>query len=144
MSNSICPICGAPLPPGSTCEDLFNAAQFREIEDPAYYAVHHLSVPCYMLQHNNYSRRGWTAVRDLLSRFVEENLDPQTARHEIQQSPQGSQRGWSLTRGEKHPGVATIRWTRTVADLRLDSPDHYCADVRAWARSILEDSRQIL
>jgi hypothetical protein len=144
MSLSSCPTCGAPLPLGQTCEDLFNAAQFREIEDPAFYTVHHLSVPCYMLQHNIYSLPGWTAVRDLLRRFVEENLDPQTARREIQQAPQGSQRGWSLTRGEKHPAVAAIRWTRTVADLRLDSAEHYRADVLAWARSILQDSRDIL
>jgi hypothetical protein len=141
--NNRCPTCGASLPPNHTCEDLFNAAQFQETEDPAYYAVHHLSVPCYMLQHNTYTRRGWIAVRHLLRRFVEEDLDPGTARQEIHQTPQGSQRSWSLTRGEKHPAVAGIHWTRTVADMRLDSASHYCADVLAWAKSILEDSQHI-
>ena len=48
----ICPACGATFPTDETCEDRFNVSQVREVEEPAYYAVHQLSVPAYMLQHN--------------------------------------------------------------------------------------------
>jgi hypothetical protein len=136
-------MCGAALPEGVTCEEVYFAGQAQEQADPAYYTVHHLSVPCYMLQHNAYSARGWRAVRDLLRRFVEEGLTPEQARQEMQGQAAGSRKGWSLTRGEKLAGVAEIHWSRTVADVRLDSPEHYCADVLAWARSILEDTREI-
>jgi hypothetical protein len=49
-----CPECGATYNTDETCEDRFNASQAQELADPAYYAVHHVSVPCFMLQHNRY------------------------------------------------------------------------------------------
>jgi hypothetical protein len=58
-----CPQCGATFSTDETCEDRFNAGQAREMTDPASLAVHHLSVPCFMLQHNHYSREGWIRVR---------------------------------------------------------------------------------
>jgi hypothetical protein len=59
------------------CSDRFNATQIKEVENPtSYYAVHHLSVPCYTLQHNAYARDGWLAVRRLLYQFVYEASRP--------------------------------------------------------------------
>jgi hypothetical protein len=54
------------------------------------------------------------------------------------------QRTWSITRGPKLAGVESIAWTRTIADVRLDTAEHYCADVRAWAESILVDSAALV
>ena len=79
-----CPQCGAIYPQDETCLDRFNLSQSMELDDPAYYAVHHLSVPCYMLQHNAYSREGWLEVRTLLSKFVHEGWTPDMARRQIQ------------------------------------------------------------
>ena len=53
-----CPQCGAAYSADETCEDRFNAGLAQELTDPAYYAVHHLFVPCFMLQHNRYSQDG--------------------------------------------------------------------------------------
>jgi hypothetical protein len=53
-------------------------------------------------------------------------------------------RTWSLTKGARLPGVETIAWTRTIADVRLDTAALYCADVRRWAESVLADSEQLV
>lgn len=134
----ICPQCGAVTPNGLSCREVFNAGQILEFEHASYGAVHHLSVPAYMLQHNLYSDRGWLAVRELLDRFVHHGLTPEMARREIHADRGG--RDWSLTRGPKLAGVAGLGWSMTIADVRMDSPEHYCADVRRWAEQVLADT----
>jgi hypothetical protein len=114
------------------------------MENPAAFPVHHLSVPTYMLQHNAYTREGWLSVRDLLRQFVEDGLPPSEARRRGRLQVDGGQRSWSFTRGPKLPGVEQIHWTMTVAEVRLDSPEHYCADVRRWAASVLADSAAVV
>lgn len=139
-----CPPCGAVFPSGETCQDYFNAGQIKEVENPdSYYAVHHLSVPCYMLQHNIYSREGWLAVRTLLAEFVA-GLTPAEVRRRNRHNWDNGQRNWSITKGPKLAGVEQLIWSRTVADVRLDTAEHYCADVRQWAASVLADSAQLV
>ncbi|HEX5501684.1 MAG TPA: DUF5946 family protein [Thermomicrobiales bacterium] len=140
--SDICPQCGAALRAGERCRERFDVAQARELEDPAYGAVHHLSVPCYMLQHNAYSRDGWLYSRALLARFVE-GLSPDAARRQHRRDVDSGRRAWSITKGDKLAGVDGIAWTRTIADVRLDTPEHYCADVRAWAASVLADTADL-
>jgi hypothetical protein len=31
-----------------------------------------------------------------------------------------------------------------VADVRLDTSEHYCADVKRWAESVLADSAELV
>ncbi len=139
-----CPKCSARFSSDETCREHFDAAQLAEIEQPTYYAVHHLSVPCYMLQHNVYSRQGWLAVRDLLFQFVYRGLTPEMARRQYRAQWNGQRRTWSITKGDKLPGVEEIAWTLTIADVRLATPEHYCADVLNWAKSILADSADLI
>lgn len=113
------------------------------MEQPAYGAVHHLSVPCYLLQHNVYSQRGWLEVRKLLSRFVYDGWTPAMARRAIQ-AQATSRRTWNLTRGPKLPGVELIAWSFTIADVRLGRAEDYCADVLTWARRVLTDSAALI
>jgi hypothetical protein len=134
-----CPKCGAAFIAGETCQDRFTASQLKEIEQPVYYSVHHMSVPCYMLQHNAYSRRGWIEVYKLLIKFVREDWTPEMARRQNRVAADSGKRDWSFTKGEKLPGVEDILWQYTIADVRLDAAEHYCADVRRWAESILQD-----
>mgnify|MGYP006998749610 FL=1 len=113
------------------------------MEQPAYGAVHHLSVPCYLLQHNVYSQRGWLEVRKLLSRFVYDGWTPAMARRAIQ-AQATSRRTWNLTRSPKLPGVEQIAWSFTIADVRLGRAEDYCADVLTWARRVLADSAALI
>lgn len=138
-----CPQCGAVFPSGETCQDYFNTGQLIEVENPAYYAVHHLSVPCYMLQHNIYSRPGWLAVRALLAEFMA-GLTPAEVRRRNRQQWASGQRTWSITKGPKLAGVEDVIWSVTVADVRLDTAEHYCADVGRWAEGVLADSESLI
>jgi hypothetical protein len=139
-----CPHCGAVFVSGETCQDRFNAILSKEMEQAAYGAVHHLSVPCYMLQHNAYTREGWLEVRKLLTKFIYEGWTPARARRQNRVNADSGHRAWSFTRGAKLPEVEKIAWSRTIADVRLDTAEVYTADVRRWAESILADSEQLM
>lgn len=138
---STCPQCGAWFPEDETCGDRFPAAQVLEIERPPFYAVHHLSVPSFMLQHAAYSHRGWLAARALLREFVEDGLTPVQARRRMQRASGCSSRSWSYTRGPRPPGIEAVVWSRTIAGVRLEDARTYGADVRAWAEAILSDTQ---
>ena len=140
---STCPQCGATFPHDQRCRDRFDADQTREFEQPAYFAVHQLSAPCYLLQHNGYSRAGWLWAHSLLAQFVA-GLSPAEARQQQRGAVDSVRRSCSFTKGARLPGVAAIAWTRTIADVRTDTPEHYRADVRAWAASILADTAPLL
>ncbi len=140
----ICPQCKAVFTTDETCQDRFNIIQMKEQEQPAYYAVHHLSVPCYMLQHNAYSREGWIQVRQLLAKFVYDGWTLAMARRRSRVNADSGHRTWSFTRGAKLPGVEDIVWSYTIANVKLDTAESYCADVRHWAESILADSEQLI
>jgi len=139
-----CPQCGAVLASNETCQDRFNLIQMKEQEQPACYAVHHLSVSCYMLQHNAYSREGWIQVRQLLAKFVYDGWTPAMARQHSRVNADSGHRTWSFTRGAKLPGMEDIVWSYTIARVRLDTAESYCADVHHWAKSILADSEQLV
>jgi hypothetical protein len=140
-----CPQCGAILASDEACSDRFTTTQIKEVENPStYYAVHYLSVPCYMLQHNAYSLAGWLAVRQLLYQFVYEGLTPAEARRQNRTTWDSGRRKWSLTRGTKLDQVGDIVWTRTIADVRFDTALHYCADVRDWAIAVLADTEALV
>ncbi len=139
-----CPQCGAHHKTPETCEDRFNTSQLLELEKPEYHAVHHLSVLCYMLQHNLYSREGWLLARELMYQFVYRGLTPAMARRQNLLALDGEYRNFSITRGPKLPGVEEIMWDRTIADVRLTSADLYCADVLNWAKSVLALSEKLV
>ncbi len=136
-----CPECGAELAPGKDCEDFFNLCLAHEYENPVSYGrVHHLTVACYMLQHNAYSREGWLAARDLVAQSLQHGMTPAELLKEKRSSVDSGSRKWSITRGKKIPGFDRIVWTRTIAAVRLDDPETYCADVKLWAASVLADT----
>ncbi len=148
-----CPLCHASLPSKQTCQDLFHQCLALEFEHPSTFgAVHHLTVLCYYLQHNLYSHQGWLEGRRLLARFVQEGASPAEVRKQEGPRLQSGKRSWRVTGGEKKPGgedlpgeklpgVESLSWSRTIASLRLDDPQIYCAGVRLWAESVLLDSQ---
>jgi hypothetical protein len=139
-----CPHCRATFPGEETCQERFNISQLKEVEQPAYYAVHHLSVPCYMLQHNVYSRQGWLEVQKLLSKFVYVGWTPAMARRQYRVNADSGQRTWSFTKGAKLSGVENVIWSFTSADIRLETAEAYCADVTQWAKGILADTEDLI
>ncbi len=140
-----CLQCGAVIPQGGQCRDFFDLCLAYEYENPTtFVAVHHLTVACYMLQHNAYSRNAWLEAREMVAQFVQQDVVPADMRKQNRQRFAGGQRKWSITKGEKLSEFDTIIWSATIADIRLDSPEIYCADVRHWAISVLEDTATLI
>jgi hypothetical protein len=72
-----CSKCGAQFPSGETCRERFEYCLTLDYEQPeSYGAVHHLVVACYMLQHNEYSRRGWLEARALVADAIHHGTAP--------------------------------------------------------------------
>ena len=139
----ICPHCGAAYRGGPECEARFHRCLALEFEDPTTFgAVHHLSVSCYMLQHDGYSAPAWLEVREMVARFLREGTPPREMARRRRPLYDQSRRGWSVTRGERVPGIERIRWSRTIADVRFDDVDTYCADVRRWAEAVVADTEE--
>src|SRR5690606_10340024 len=69
--------CGADR---AACEAAWGDCLQREFTDPAYGAVHHLTVAAYHVQHGSrLSCEGWHVVREQLRRFVD-GVTPEEAR----------------------------------------------------------------
>ena len=135
-------MCHAEYPSGETCQERFECCLALEFENPGTYgAVHHLTVSCYMLQHNRYSRQGWLQTRALLAEFVNQGTSPHQVRREVRQAFDNKQRTWSFVHGERLAEFDRIIWSHTIADLHTGEPVQYCADALAWAESILADTQ---
>ena len=116
-----------------------------EYENPAAYgAVHHLSVACYMLQHNAYSAEVWPEARNMLARFIRDGITPEQVRRQNRSRFDSRHRSWSVTKGAKFPDFDPILWTRTIADVRLDDPETYCKDVILGAERVLADTEVLV
>jgi hypothetical protein len=140
-----CPHCSAQYPAGETCQDRFDLCLAKEFEQPASYgSVHHLTVACYMLQHNLYSRQAWLEAREMVAQFIRQGRAPSDVRRQNHKRLDSGQRRWSVTKGAKIAGLDGVVWTRTIADVRFDAPDLYCADVKFWAEGVLADTEGVL
>ena len=135
-----CPECGAKVLYGQTCIDYFHACMEKEFTDAEYGAVHHLTVPTYMLQHpSQLSRQGWLEMRKILVEFVIEGKSIPEMRLQVRTSADSSKRVFSFRKGE--PIVfSNVVWSRTIADICLDEAMTYCADITALAQSVVTDT----
>lgn len=139
-----CLDCGAEFATGEQCRERFDLCLAKELENPTTYGlVHHLTVICYMLQHQGYSRQGWLESRELLVKFIRQGQTPDGVRRQNYQRLDSGRRKWSITRGERF-STAGVSWSHTIADVRLDNAEVYQADVTLWARAVLADTEKLL
>ncbi len=130
-----CPECGAPE---AACCERFNEMLTFEFTDPAYGAVHHLTVATFMLQHSSrLTREGWLYERDLLKQFVVENKLPAFVRRQNRAMVDSRRRTFRIKSKDGHPLIDRTQWTKTILDVRREDALRYCADVIDWARATL-------
>jgi hypothetical protein len=139
MSN--CPECGAP---DNLCQTRFDEFLVLEFTDPAYGAVHNLTVATYMLQHSSkMTREGWLYERDLLRDFIIEKKSPEMIRKQIKDNVDSGKRTFKFKSRDGRQIIEKSTWTKTILDVRTENADVYCEDIREWARSALEDAEKI-
>jgi Family of unknown function (DUF5946) len=136
-----CPECGAAWKAGETCETHFHQMLFWEAEYLALGEVHHLTVLCYHLQHPSlYSPEGLNEARRLLVEFVEHGASPVEVLKRNRARVDSGKRDWKITATTTSFGSydPPIHWPMTVVDVVAGGADHYCDNVRQWARAINE------
>ena len=137
-----CPECGAPE---TLCQTRFDEFLVLEFTEVGYGAVHHLTVTAYMLQHSSkLTREGWLHERELLREFLVENKPPAFIRKQNRDLVDSGKRTFKIKSRDGKPVINKSSWTKTILDVRTESAEVYCADVNAWARSVLEDAETII
>lgn len=134
-----CPECGASWADGSTCSDHFHRMLYWESEDSTRWAVHHLMVLCYHLQHPSlYSAEGLAGARQLLADFVANGLSPEAARRRDRELVASNRREWSITARDGNRGAyeRPVVWTMTAGDVVIGGATNYVENVRLWAASV--------
>ena len=140
-----CSKCGAMLQSDKKCRERFDLCLAKDYESPSSYGVvHHLIVASYMLQHNEYSREGWLEARNLLVQSIRQGVSPSILRKQNPQKLDSRNRQWNFTKGQKIAAFDKIIWSRTIADVRLDTAELYCTDAKEWANSILSDTEPFI
>lgn len=139
--SSSCPECGAPQ---AACASRFDEFLSLEFTDPAYGAVHHLTVAAYMLQHSSrLTRDGWLEMRVLLHGFLVEGKPPALVRRENRRAVDSGQREFRIRSRTGEPVIPPVLWSKNICGVRFSDPATYCADVEAWARAVLEESQAL-
>ncbi len=138
----MCIECGAP---DNLCELHFHECIAKEFEDPRYGRVHNLTVSTYMLQHSSkLTREAWLYERDLLREFLLGGRSPEQIRKDQADLVDSGRRTFKIKSPTGQPVIPPTSWSRTVLEVRLDSPADYCEDVIAWASATLAEAEQLL
>jgi hypothetical protein len=136
-----CPECGAPE---ALCKTRFDEFLVLEFSDMGYGAVHNLTVATYMIQHSSkLSREGWLYERDLLREFIVEKKSPSLIRQQVKDAVDSGKRTFKFKSKDGVPVINKSTWVKTILDVRVESAEVYCADVTAWAKSVLEEAQAI-
>jgi len=134
-----CPECGAT---DTLCKDRFEEFLAREFSDMDYGTVHNLTVATYMIQHSSkLSLEGWLYERDLLREFIVEKKSPSLIRQQVKDAVDSGKRTFKFKSKDGKPVINKTAWTKTILDVRTENAEIYCADVNAWARSVLDDAQ---
>ena len=137
-----CPECGAP---DDLCKSRFDEFLALEFSDMGYGAVHNLTVAAYMIQHSSkLSREGWLYERDFLREFIVEKKSPSLIRQQVKDSVDSGKRTFKFKSKDGKPVINKSTWTKTILDVRTENAEDYCADVSAWARSVLVEAQGII
>ncbi len=137
----LCPECGAA---DGDCEVRYHECLIKEFEDASYGAVHHLTVAAYMLQHSSkLTREGWLFERGLLREFLIEKKPPSFIRKQNRDAVDSGKRTFKIAEKNGLPKISRTKWTKTILDVRMENAEVYCADVEAWALSVLGEAKMV-
>lgn len=142
-----CPECGAALDDEKdTCQSIFDSFLVLEFTDPAYGAVHMLTVACFMIQHGRYSDPALAWIEQQLRAYLEDDAPVEQIRRQAAKETRQGTRTWKVTRQPGEPPLAEIAWSMTIADVaqQYHDAESYCALVKDWARITLKEMKPLL
>lgn len=128
--------CGA-----AAYEARFQGFLAKEFTDPAYGAVHHLTVTAFMLQHSSrLTREGWLFQRELLTDFLIKGQPPEFIRRNNKAYLDSSHRNLKIASKDNKPLLPQVSWTVKITDVDDSGPSTYRCGVRNWANAVLKDA----
>lgn len=147
---SRCPECGAGLPEGISCREMFHELLRREygLEFGAgAWRVHGLTVASYTLQHpREYGLRPFVRAKTMLEMVVREGMSPEYVEDRVTRGSvghvlaSGYREGHDLVR--RHEPEAGFRVT--VADLLQSTEESHESRVMDWSQATLEGHEEAL
>ena len=96
MAN-VCPECGADLPAGTTCDEIFGSFLEKDYVDPGYGAVHFLTVGVFMIQHGRYSEEALAWIQPHIRDFLDGKATQEQIRRASRRQVDQSQRAWKVS-----------------------------------------------
>jgi hypothetical protein len=123
--ETVCEWCGA-----TGCVAIFDRCLASEFNDPEFFAVHHLSVPAYGLQHGKYDSEAAAAVAAMMLAHVEE-APTTTAAASLCRRFDGPARVRRRSSHARHVAVPV-----SIASVEFTTAAAYAASVRAWAEAV--------
>jgi len=136
-----CPECGAAYENDETCKSVFDSFLALEFTDPGYGAVHFLTVACYMIQHQRYSDAGLLWIHNQLTAYIEKGLSSEEIRQQARHDTGQEKRAWKILRSTEEPGLPSVQWSFTIADVAKFSHDanSYRENITRWAETTLRE-----
>jgi hypothetical protein len=129
-----CACCGARLPGGDDgCRAAFGEVLAREYSDPAYGAVHLLTVDAHALQHSDWhSRRSNAAHLVRLCWLIERGGDAAIGvRGPLEHAAKSTLGDWPFLEPPQAPGAMTVADLHAAKDVAA-----HCAIAREWGRAV--------
>ena len=135
-----CPSCGAVWEDGQDCQQRFDECLALEFSHPTFGAVHHLTVPAFMLQHSGkLTTEGAQAMLDILHLFLVKHASPSHVRATYSGILDNKQRGWKFTKTSSAVLIDSNIWTCTISSVTMESGEKYCETIKDWAWSVYRD-----
>jgi hypothetical protein len=141
-----CPECGAIQTEAMTCQTAFDTFLILEFSDPAYGAVHFLTVGCFMLQHGRYSDEGIKWMYGTLREYLEKELTPTQLRQLAAKDTSSQTRTWKVVRAKDAPPAPKIAWSMTIMDVatQYTDADSYRALITEWGRVTMREMSALM
>ena len=142
VKSSVCPECGAPVPPGASCQANFHELLALEWKIPGGPGgiAHFFAVATYGIQHPE--SMGYTQETvDKLRGAVRDVLDGRASIAEIRKRMRvysGSAGRVTRRGGEAVPLRVVTKWPTVVTDIVAGGVERYRERVEAWARATVD------
>lgn len=139
---STCPECGAALDE-TICQSILDSFFVLEFSDPAYGAVHMLTVACFMIQHRRYSDEGLVWIERKLRDVLVSGVPVDEIRRQAGKETEQGKRAWKVNRQPGERLLPKIHWSMTIVDVASNYRDAatYCELVKEWANKTAREMK---